>query len=47
LYRSQPERVGADGRPLKIDSCYAYGAERELVRLRWPRFHRLADSDSD
>jgi hypothetical protein len=47
LYRSQPERVDADGRPLKIDSCYAYGAERELVRLRWPRFHRQAPSDSD
>jgi len=29
----------AGGRPLKIDSCYAYGASRELVRQLWPDFH--------
>ncbi len=40
LARTRPERLDADGRPAKIDSCYAYGAERELVRLRWPQFHR-------
>lgn len=37
-----PEPVDATGRPLKIDSCYAYAAERELVRQRWPQYHRPA-----
>lgn len=31
--------LGPDGRPRKIDSCYAYGASRELVMQRWPAFH--------
>jgi hypothetical protein len=30
----------AGGKPRKIDSCYAYGASRELVRQNWPAFHR-------
>jgi hypothetical protein len=47
LHRTRPERLDANGRPVKIDSCYAYGAERELVRLRWPQFHRPAGPDSD
>jgi hypothetical protein len=36
----RPEPVDANGRPLKIDSCYAYGAERELVLHRWPQYAR-------
>jgi hypothetical protein len=40
LRMSQPDRLNATGRPVKIDSCYAYGAEREIVRMRWPQFHR-------
>lgn len=40
--RTRPERLDATGRPLKIDSCYAYGAERELVLRQWPEFHRPA-----
>ncbi len=32
--------VDASGKPRKIDSCYAYGASRELVRIHWPSFHR-------
>jgi hypothetical protein len=47
LQRTRPERLDAHGRPVKIDSCYAYGAGRELVRLRWPQFHRPAAADSD
>lgn len=39
-FRDRPERVDAAGRPLKIDSCYAYSAGRELVRIRWPAFYR-------
>jgi hypothetical protein len=38
--RSRPERVDATGRPAKIDSCYAYGAQREMVARIWPEFHR-------
>ena len=34
--------VNAQGRPSKIDSCYAYGTSRELVRLNWPTFHQPA-----
>lgn len=30
------------GRPVRIDSCYAYAEERDLVRRRWPAFHRLS-----
>ncbi|WP_222033380.1 DUF2889 domain-containing protein [Rhizobium laguerreae] len=29
----------ANGRPLKIDSCYAYGAEQSLVREKWPEHY--------
>jgi Protein of unknown function (DUF2889) len=35
----RPPKVDARGRPLKIDSCYAYGASREVVRRMWPAFH--------
>ena len=38
----QPEPLDADGRPKKIDSCYAYAADGELVRSRWPQFFRPA-----
>jgi hypothetical protein len=36
------DATDANGKPLKIDSCYAYGASRELVLQRWPAFHRPA-----
>lgn len=36
---SLPEPVDEHGRPLKIGSCYAYGASRELVQRHWPEFH--------
>lgn len=35
----QPDRLDAHGRPMKIDSCWAYAAGRDLVRQRWPDFH--------
>ena len=37
---SRPDVVNAAGRPLKIDSCYAYAATRELVRRKWPLHYR-------
>lgn len=30
----------AGGVPLKIDSCYAYGRQREFVKRLWPEHHR-------
>jgi hypothetical protein len=38
--KGHPERLDATGRPVKIDSCYAYGAQRGQVLRRWPEFHR-------
>ena len=37
LRHSRPERLDADGRPKKIDSCYAYGSTREIVMRRGPQ----------
>lgn len=40
-----PERIAvtgpldANGRPLKIDSCYAYASHRDMVRVRWPEHY--------
>lgn len=39
---ARPDPVNAIGRPLKIDSCYAFAATRDLVRTKWPGFHRPA-----
>ncbi len=36
---NQPPAVDAKGKPRKIDSCYAYGSNRELVRERWPVYY--------
>lgn len=44
LRLSRPERLDADGRPIKIDSCYAYSAERELVHNRYPQFYRSSNT---
>jgi hypothetical protein len=40
LNAHKPESVDSNGRPRKIDSCYAYSAERALVREHWPAFYR-------
>lgn len=40
----RPDALDANGRPKQIDSCYAYAAERDLVKRRWPQFHRPAAS---
>lgn len=40
LRRSRPEALDAQGRPKRIDQCYAYGAGQELVRRHWPQFYR-------
>lgn len=28
------------GRPLKLNTCYAYGESREIVKRTWPTFYR-------
>ncbi len=33
---NRPEVLTPEGIPAKIDSCYAYGSDREVVRERWP-----------
>jgi len=43
---SGPDRMDASGRPVKLDSCYAYGVGSEVVRRRWPAFHRPAAADN-
>ena len=42
----QPAALDAQGRPLKIDSCYAYRAEGEVVLQRWPQFSPRAGKPS-
>jgi Protein of unknown function (DUF2889) len=46
LRMREPDRLDAAGRPIKIDSCYAYNAESEVVQQRWPQFHRPAPPDA-
>lgn len=31
-----PAALDAGGKPHKIDSCYAYASDREIVQQRWP-----------
>ncbi len=45
LRLSRPPRRDGAGRPVKIDSCYAYAAAGEVVRARWPEFHRAAPDE--
>lgn len=35
-----PDRLDAQGRPVKIDSCHAYAADGPVVRERWPTHYR-------
>lgn len=39
LRLEQPDELDANGRPAKIDSCYAYSAGGQVVLRRWPQFH--------
>jgi hypothetical protein len=45
MYMQRPERQDANGRPLQIDSCYAYAADGDVVLHRWPQFHRPSNAD--
>ena len=39
LRHALPLKLDQNGRPVKIDSCYAYGSRREVVRVRWPEHY--------
>lgn len=43
----EPDQLDTNGRPVRIDSCYAYAATGELVRRRWPQFHLHLESPGD
>lgn len=37
--QTRPAKVDANGRPVKVDSCYAYAADREVVKVLWPEHY--------
>jgi hypothetical protein len=39
LTKVRPTKVDADGKPLKIDSCYAYSSDRMVVQQLWPAYY--------
>jgi hypothetical protein len=40
LVRSaRPDVVNGEGVPVKIDSCYAYARNRDVVRRVWPAYY--------
>lgn len=39
----KPLPVSSSGRPLKIDSCFAYASDREVVRAFWPEHYTGED----
>ena len=36
---ARPDVFDANGKPVKVDSCYAYAANREVVMRKWPAFY--------
>jgi hypothetical protein len=36
---ARPDPLDAEGRPTKIDTCFAYDSGREAVLRRWPAFY--------
>jgi len=45
LRRHLADERDAEGRPVKIDSCHAYGASRELVKRLWPGHSKAPGRD--
>ena len=46
LHPEQARSVDAHGVPTKIDTCFAYGREREVVRMLWPQHARPPTAES-
>lgn len=40
VWAKRPTAVDANGKPRKIDSCYAYASDREMVLRRWPAYYQ-------
>ena len=36
--------LNARGQSAKIDTCYAYASNRDVVKRRWPEFYDGADN---
>jgi hypothetical protein len=43
--QARPVTMSAQGRPAKIDSCYAYGSQREVVKRKWPEHYDGPERD--
>src|SRR3954468_10687043 len=43
--QARPATLNSRGRPVKIDSCYAYSSQRVVVERRWPEFYDGPASD--
>ena len=43
---ARPDKLDRNGRPVKIDTCYAYASERDIVKRRWPAFYTGENSQS-
>jgi hypothetical protein len=39
LRMDRPDVLNVEGQPKKINSCYAYAAERNIVMHKWPTFY--------
>ena len=39
LNSTKPIPIDANGRPLKVDSCYAYSSERVVIKQLWPEHY--------
>lgn len=37
--RTRPDPVDANGRPLKVDSCYAYASHTQVIQQMWPQHY--------
>ena len=42
----RPDALDKNGRPVRIDSCYAYSSNRALVLERWPEHYTGAEDKS-
>jgi hypothetical protein len=47
LRMERPDELNAEGQPKKINSCYAYAADRSIVMHKWPAFYTGKKQDQD
>lgn len=46
LRMGTPDVLDAEGKPAKVDSCYAYARDRGVVMRRWPNFYTGTKRDA-